>query len=744
MTRSTKLAAWVLLLAAAAAAAPHLDTTWTPQRPEFEALADRIDASANPAMGRGTHDVLKAELAQPDLDPLARAQLTCDFANEQLRLGQIDAAIETLDAAIAALDARAEIAAAVPELYRVRALAHLRRAEIDNCVRLHNRECCIFPLRGGGEHTVAEPARLARADYLEYLRRISARERGADSITATWLLNITCMALAEYPDGVPAAQRIPPAAFESRADIGRFVDVAEQLGVDSFDRAGGVIVDDFDGDGRMDIVSSTCDPRGPLKAYRNTGDGRFEDVAAKWRLDDQLGGLNIVATDYDNDGRLDILVLRGGWLLDEGRMRLSLLHNDADGRFSDVTREAGLVNEHALAPTQTGVWADFDNDGWLDLYVGHESRKEFKDDHTSYPSQLFRNNRDGTFEDVTARAGVANDRYAKAVAAGDYDGDGDMDLYVSNVGKNRLYRNDTDRDGGELRFTDVAPELHTTGPNMRSFACWFFDYDNDADLDLWVGDFDASVADVALGYGRPSDPALGPRLYRNDGQGAFTDVARSLGLDRAWLPMGANFGDFDNDGWLDIYLGTGNPSFEALTPNVALRNDGGLRFQDITQSAGLGHLQKGHGISFVDIDDDGDQDVYHQLGGFFPDDPFRNALFVNPGHGQRFLKVELVGVRSNRMAVGARLAVRIATPAGPRTLHRAVGCVSSFGGSPRRQELGLADATAIESLEVWWPASGERRTYRGIALDSNVRITEGSDAVESLARPPIRAFPTGK
>jgi len=225
-----------------------------------------------------------------------------------------------------------------------------------------------------------------------------------------------------------------------------------------------------------------------------------------------------------------------------------------------------------------------------------------------------------------------------------------------------------------------------------------------------------------------------PCLYVNDGKGGFRDAAKEAGVARAWLPMGANFGDFNNDGWLDIYLGTGDPAYETLTPNVALLNQGGRTFADVTHAAGLGHLQKGHGVAFADFDNDGDQDIYHQLGGFYPGDAFRNALFMNPGHGGGFLTVVLEGRRSNRMAVGTRVTVEFETPSGMRRVYRAPGSVSSFGGSPRLQEIGLADATRITRLEVWWPVSQTRQVFEDVPMNSFVRIVEGEDRFERLER----------
>jgi hypothetical protein len=175
-------------------------------------------------------------------------------------------------------------------------------------------------------------------------------------------------------------------------------------------------------------------------------------------------------------------------------------------------------------------------------------------------------------------------------------------------------------------------------------------------------------------------------------------------------------------------------------PNVLLVNDRGLRFLDGTTAAGLGHLQKGHGVAFADLDQDGDQDLVNQLGGFYPGDDFADALFENPGHGNAFLVVELSGVESNRSGYGARLRVVIETPQGSRELHRAVGSVSSAGGAPRRQELGLGDATRIAELRVTWPASGRVQTFTDVPLDARVRVTEDSDELERLPYSTLR-FP---
>ena len=163
------------------------------------------------------------------------------------------------------------------------------------------------------------------------------------------------------------------------------------------------------------------------------------------------------------------------------------------------------------------------------------------------------------------------------------------------------------------------------------------------------------------------------------------------------------------------------------------RNDRGKLFQDVTTSGGLGHLQKGHGVAFADIDNDGDQDIYHQLGGFYPGDRFHNALFLNPGHDHHFLFVDLVGIDTNRRGVGARLKLVVRTAEGKREFHRAVGSVSSFGGSPMRQEVGLGDATAIEELQIRWPTSKTTQVFRDVPMDSMIRVREHATDFERIS-----------
>jgi len=549
-----------------------------------------------------------------------------------------------------------------------------------------------------------------------------------------WLLNIAGQALGDQRAEVPPEFWIDAASMDEDADVPRFKDVGEALGVAPLNLCGGSIVEDFDGDGLLDIVSSTYDLRGPMHFFRNRGGGPFEDRSEASGMAAQWGGLNCISADYDGDGDADILVLRGAWLLDQGQIRNSLLRNDGHGNFTDVTREAGLADPGR--PSQAACFADFDGDGDLDIFVANESRREMgtlNNGQGDYPSQLFINDGQGHFEDQANARGVSNDRYGKGVSAGDYDNDGDMDLYVSNVGPNRLYRND-----GSGHFEDVAKALKLDAPK-RSFATWFFDVNNDGWLDLFVCGYRTKLKHLAADYlGRPQH-ATTPRLYLNDGQGGFQNVTESYGLDHAWLPMGANFGDVDGDGWLDIYLATGDPAFETLMPNVLLHNQAGRRFGNATHAAGLGHLQKGHGVAFGDLDNDGDQDLYHQLGGFYPDDQYANALFLNPGAGGHSLTLKLRGKGGNRQAIGARVNLTVEyADASTRQIQRALGSVSSFGGSPARLQIGLGPATRIPKLEIRWPNGAGTQSFQDLALDQFLEIRQGDPETKLLERPSFR------
>jgi hypothetical protein len=386
-----------------------------------------------------------------------------------------------------------------------------------------------------------------------------------------------------------------------------------------------------------------------------------------------------------------------------------------------VTFDAGLARIHY--PTQTASWGDYDNDGDLDLYVGNESSESI-----AAPSQLFRNDGKGTFTDVAAAAGVLNDRYAKAVVWGDYNGDRWPDIYVSNYkGANRLYRNNTNG-----TFTDVAEALHVTQP-ITSFPAWFWDVDNDGVLDIYVAAYSAEIADLAASaVGLPVTTELA-KLYRGTGKGGFEEVAARFNLKRPNAPMGSNFGDLDNDGYLDFYLGTGYPRIQNLMPNVMYRNRRGKGFADVSTSGGFAHLQKGHGVVFADFDHDGDQDIFEEMGGAFPGDKAHNVFYENPGFGNHWLTLTLVGVRSNRSAIGARIRAEIVEDGVRRSVYKHVNSGGSFGANPLRQTIGLGNASTVSVLEVFWPTTGETQAWTNVRVDQAIQIVEGEASYSTLA-----------
>ncbi|REK37927.1 MAG: CRTAC1 family protein [Planctomycetota bacterium] len=654
--------------------------------------------------------------------PRDRWGIAFALGNAEMLLGNTEEAVAHLERAQALL-AEVELPPELVTGTRFRlGVAYMRLAEDRNCCQRYSAESCVLPIRGGGIHTDPRGSRAAIRTFLDLLAT-SPRDRRYYS--SLWLLNVAYMTLGDYPQGVPDEYRIEPQQFAAEIEFPQFRRVESRLRVGSFNMAGGAAVDDFDGDGYLDIITSTWDVRGPLQLFRNQRDGTFREQATKAGLDGIVGGLNLITTDYNNDGNLDLLVLRGAWCGEAGQYPNSLLRNNGDGTFSDVTFMAGL-GEFSY-PTQTAAWADYDLDGDLDVYIGNETTAEYR-----AACQLFRNNGDGTFSDVAAAAGVTNDRFAKAVVWGDYDDDRDPDLFVSNNGEpNRLYRNN-----GDGTFTDVARELGVTRP-YSSFPAWFWDFDNDGRLDLFASSYSGNSAVVgSYKRGEPLEHEHA-RLYRGVGGGRFEDVTKSRQLTAPMLPMGSNFGDLDGDGFLDFYLGTGDPGYEHLVPNQLYLNRGGERFVDVTTPSGFGHLQKGHGVAFADLDGDGDLDVFQQMGGAYPGDAFHDAVYENPGFGHHWLTVRLVGRTSNRAAIGVRVQVRLEQPAA-RSIYRQVGSGGSFGANPLRQTFGLGKSQRVARLEVFWPTTGETQVFEDLPVDQVIEIVEGEPQWRRLD---VRATP---
>lgn len=594
----------------------------------------------------------------------------------------------------------------------------LRLGENENCVSCCTNGSCILPLSTAAIHRSPAGSRQAIRYFTEYLTVFP------DDLEVRWLLNLAHMTLGQHPAGVDPRQLIRLDRFlASESDIGKFEDVSTRVGLGGrLNWAGGAVMEDFDGDGYFDLVITSNDPEQPMAYYRNRVDGTFEERTEAAGLTKQLGGLYCVQADYDNDGRPDLFIARGGWLTIP--MRPSLLRNKGDGTFVDVTEAAGLAK-----PANIGcaAWADFDGDGRLDLFIGCESG----------PNRLYRNRGDGTFEDVAARAGVAGPGgVCKGCAWIDYDNDGRPDLFVVFCGGGcRLYHN-----CGNGAFEDVTVGMGIDGP-ANGFSCWAFDYDNDGWMDLFVVNYDRTLGNVVSGLlGQPPvKPGRGAnRLYRNIGGKGFRDVTSEVGLDQSFAAMGSNYGDFDNDGFLDFYLGAGSPDLHMLVPNRMFRNVNGRRFAEVTGSSGTGLIQKGHGVACGDWNRDGAVDVFVETGGTVPGDRFHNHLFQNPGQRGRWLSLKLEGTRSNHSAIGARIRIVIDEPK-PRQIFRTVSTGSSFGANPLEVHVGLGEADQAAVIEVYWPTSGVTQVFHDVKAGRHYWATEGSSELRVRNLPPIPA-----
>jgi FG-GAP-like repeat/ASPIC and UnbV len=589
----------------------------------------------------------------------------------------------------------------------------LRRGENDNCVMCRGESSCILPISPSAVHTNPAGSRTAIKHFTEYLDMFPGE------LDARWLLNLAHMTLGEYPDKVDPRFRLDLSSFfHSEFNIGKFRDVGHLVGVNRFNQAGGAIMEDFDNDGLLDIAVTSWDATQPMSFYRNKGDATFEDRSEKAGVTKQLGGLVCYQTDYDNDGRMDIYIARGAWV--GTPVRPTLLRNDGANGFTDVTKESGLldpVNSNAAG------WADYDNDGWLDLFVACERQT----------SRLYHNKRDGTFEQVAAQAGVRGEAadYCKGCAWIDYDNDGYPDLFINHLARaGRLYHNN--RDG---TFTDFTLPLGIDGP-LVGFSCWAWDYDNDGWLDIFATCYDRTLTDIVKGIMGQPHRRFSNRLFRNQQGRGFKNVTKEAGLNLVFSTMGSNFGDFDNDRWLDMYLGTGEPDLGTLVPNRMFKNVGGQRFAEITGSSGTGHLQKGHGVACGDWDRDGDVDIFAETGGAVNGDKYHNVLFQNPGQGNHWLTLKLVGKKTNRAAIGARIKV-VTAGEQPLTVYRHVSSGSSFGANPLQQTVGLAEAKRVAVLEVQWPTSGTTQVFRDIAADQAIEVTEFAESYRPLEWKPL-------
>src|SRR5450432_3718270 len=642
-----------------------------------------------------------------------------------LRMGQEKKAIDLLQDLVektktdsngrVAVDARSYLA-----------LAYLRLGERNNCFSNHTMESCIFPIQGAGIYTDPAASKKSIEVYQKILKQFP------DDLDARWLLNIAYMTIGEYPAKVPAQWLIPGLDTDTSSyKLKAFHEMAGDLQINGpGNMAGGSIVEDFDNDGYLDIVTSSWGLAESMHFYKNNADGTFTDISKAAGLSEIKGGLNMIQADYNNDGYTDILILRGAWLGEFGKQPNTLLRNNGDGTFTDVTIESGLLSFH---PTQTATWADFNNDGWLDLFIGNET---ISLEHP-HPAQLYINNQAGTFTNVAQQSLGMSTNFSKGVVSADYNHERWPDIFISNCDGRRILLKNKAVQGKIPQFTDATREAGLDKDFDSTFPTWFWDYDNDGWPDIFVCGYDyhSALASIAASeaLGRPMEKHSSMYLYRNNHDGTFTNVAKSAGLDRPLFAMGSNFGDVDNDGWLDMYLGTGNPDFKSLIPNRMFKNISGHQFADVTSSARVGNLQKGHGVAFADINNDGNQDIYINVGGAYLGDAYFNSFYVNPGqNNNKWISILLEGDKSNRSAIGAHIAVSFTEEGKKRTVYMDVNSGGSFGANPFRKEIGIGKAEIIDEMIIKWPTSGIVQVFKNVAPDQFIKITEGNNQVEKM------------
>lgn len=608
-------------------------------------------------------------------------------------------------------------------------IAYMRMGERNNCMLNHNGSSCIFPIKDGGVHLIKTGSTKAIETYEALLKS------QPDDLESKWLLNIAYMTLGGYPKNVPKKFLIPGLDADTAFKVKPFTDMAADLGLNVNGRAGGVIVEDFNHDGYLDIVTSGWDLDDPLHYFQNNKNGTFSDLTEKSGLTGITGGLNIQQTDYNNDGNPDIFVLRGAWNTQGfGNQPSSLLRNNGDGTFTDVTMPAGLFFLH---PTQAAVWADFNNDGWLDVFIGAENLSSY-DVGGTHHCMLYINNHDGTFTEIAQKAHCDILAYVKGVTSADFDHDGWPDVFVSTMnGQKYLLRNKGIKGGG-VDFEDVTEKAGISTNLARTFTTWFYDYNNDGWSDILVCDYDFKGRSLgyfaaAEGLGDPVPDAGTIYLYRNNHDGTFTDVSKEAGLKKVTFSMGANFGDIDNDGYPDMYFGTGNPDFKSLVPNKMFKNLGGKKFADVTVSSRTGNLQKGHGIAFADIRNTGIQDIYAEIGGAYQGDAYTSSLYVNPGQSDNnWISLKLEGVKANKAAIGSHIKLSFTENGVKRSVYKDVNSGGSFGSSPLQQELGIGQAKAIDEIEIIWAGSHTVQLFKNIAPNQFLHLTEGNNNPEVL------------
>ncbi len=688
---------------------------------------DSIDLNAvtsNFNMARS--ELIKAEI-KVEKDPGKQLNLGITYAIELLKAGKTVEAINYFNTMAQYIIDNNIVTEPKTrrDLYSIMAITYMRHGEIENCVKNHNHQSCYLPIAGDGVHQLTFGSENAISLYETLLKEFP------EDLESKYLLNIAYMTLGNYPDSVPSAWRIDPSWFQNKKKIQPFKDIAPDIGLNRQNLAGGTVIDDFTNDGWLDIIITSWSPVEELIFYVNNGDGSFTDLTKAYKLDGHVGSLNLNQTDFNNDGWLDIFLMRGAWYGTEGDIPSTLLMNTGKGYFEDVTIKSGLTHK---AASQNAAWADYNLDGWLDVVIGNESLPGYQRGIDFYINQ-----KDGTFKNASTEYNLTLNQFFKGCVATDLNNDRYPDLVFSGLTDGNFLFLNKIAEGKGFEVTSSAQQLRD---DHKSFPCFNFDYDNDGDEDLFVSGFNNEGTPSKfwmLSQERKADPAYLPRFYQNNGNYQFTNVAQDIGLTEVVFAMGCNFGDINVDGYLDFYLGTGNPLYQSLVPNKMYLNMGGKRFEDVSYSGGFANIQKGHGVGFGDLDHDGDEDIYIVMGGAYDGDGFYNSLFENPNElKNNWLVLNLKGTACNAPAIGARVMISITEGGRERKIYRTVTSGSSFGGNSLALEVGMGKASQINNVTVQWPCLNcPDQTFTDLQLNHAYVLTQGDARASMVEYKPV-------